>query len=72
MVLNMWNNPAGAGTTTSGGTESILVACKTYRDWAKAVKSISRPEMIVPESSHAAFWKARPDSERVDLLDQAS
>lgn len=58
MVLNMYGNPSGAGTTTSGGTESILLACKTYRDWARAVKGITRPEMIVPESAHAAFWKA--------------
>ncbi|CAF3720647.1 unnamed protein product [Rotaria socialis] len=32
------------GTMTSGGTESILMACKTYRDLAIA-KGISKPEM---------------------------
>ena len=45
MCLHMYNNPAGAGATTSGGTESILVAVKTHRDWAKAVKGITEPEM---------------------------
>ena len=45
MCLRMYNNPTGAGTTTSGGTESIVMACKTYRDWARAVKGISEPEM---------------------------
>ncbi|CAG8442483.1 13679_t:CDS:2 [Ambispora gerdemannii] len=59
MVLNMYNAPEGAcGTTTSGGTESILMACKAYRDLAKDVKKITKPEIIVPETVHAAFDKA--------------
>jgi glutamate/tyrosine decarboxylase-like PLP-dependent enzyme len=31
--------------TTSGGTESLLLAGKTYRDWAKDEKGIIKPEM---------------------------
>lgn len=54
--------PAGddaiCGTVSSGGTESILLAMKTYRDWARATKGITRPEMIIPVSAHAAFDKA--------------
>jgi len=46
------------GTVTSGGTESILLAMKTYRDWARATKKIARPEVIVPVTAHAAFDKA--------------
>ncbi len=46
------------GTVTSGGTESILLAMKTYRDWARAEKGIAEPEMIVPTTAHAAFDKA--------------
>lgn len=46
------------GTVTSGGTESILLAMKTYRDHARAAKGITAPEMIVPVSAHAAFDKA--------------
>lgn len=46
------------GTVTSGGTESILLAMRTYRDWARAEKGITRPEMILPVSAHAAFDKA--------------
>jgi glutamate/tyrosine decarboxylase-like PLP-dependent enzyme len=46
------------GTVTSGGTESILLAMKTYRDWAKETKGISEPEIIVPKTAHAAFTKA--------------
>jgi sphinganine-1-phosphate aldolase len=57
MCLRLYNNPNGAGTTTSGGTESIVMAVKTYRDWARAVKGITEPEMIVPSSGHAAFDK---------------
>ncbi|PAV18522.1 PLP-dependent transferase [Pyrrhoderma noxium] len=58
MCLRMYNNPDGAGTTTSGGTESIIMAVKTHRDWARATKGITEPEMVVPESAHAAFDKA--------------
>lgn len=46
------------GTVSSGGTESILLAMKTYRDWAREKKGITAPEMIVPVSAHAAFDKA--------------
>ncbi|RPD57568.1 PLP-dependent transferase [Lentinus tigrinus ALCF2SS1-7] len=57
MVLKMYNNPGGAGCTTSGGTESIVMAVKTYRDWARATKGITEPEMVIPISAHAAFDK---------------
>jgi glutamate/tyrosine decarboxylase-like PLP-dependent enzyme len=46
------------GVVSSGGTESILLAMKTYRDWARDQKKITRPEMIVPVTAHAAFDKA--------------
>lgn len=46
------------GTVTSGGTESILLAMKTYRDQARARRSITRPEMVAPVTAHAAFDKA--------------
>jgi len=46
------------GTVSSGGTESILPAMRTYRDRAAAERGISDPEMIVPLSAHAAFDKA--------------
>ncbi len=46
------------GVVSSGGTESILLAMKTYRDWARDMKGISKPEMIVPTTAHAAFDKA--------------
>lgn len=47
------------GSLTSGGSESILMAVKTYRDEARALKpEITQPEMIAPVSCHAAFEKA--------------
>ena len=46
------------GVVSSGGTESILLAMKTYRDRAKDRDGITRPEMIVPITAHAAFDKA--------------
>ncbi|KAM6442247.1 sphingosine-1-phosphate lyase 1 [Liasis olivaceus] len=49
--------PNSCGTMTSGGTESILMACKAYRELAYE-KGIKYPEMLVPESAHAAFDKA--------------
>lgn len=46
------------GTLSSGGTDSILLAMKTYRDWARAEKEIAEPEIIAPVTAHAAFDKA--------------
>lgn len=46
------------GCVTSGGTESIVLACKAYRDYARDVKGIENPNMVVPITAHAAFDKA--------------
>jgi glutamate/tyrosine decarboxylase-like PLP-dependent enzyme len=46
------------GVVSSGGTESILLAMKAYRDRARAVRRVRRPEMIVPSTAHVAFDKA--------------
>ena len=46
------------GTLTSGGTESILLACKSYRDRAQHLYNITSPEIIAPTTIHAAFEKA--------------
>ena len=50
--------PTVCGTVTSGGTESILLAMRTYRDRARAERGIADPEIVVPVSAHAAFDKA--------------
>lgn len=46
------------GSTTSGGTESNMMAIYTYRQWGLEVKNITKPEIIVPETAHASFYKA--------------
>lgn len=47
------------GNMTSGGTESILMAVKTARDWARVNHpQISEPEMVLPVTAHPAFIKA--------------
>jgi sphinganine-1-phosphate aldolase len=46
------------GSVTSGGSESILLAMKTHRDYFRDKRGITAPEMVVPISAHAAFHKA--------------
>ncbi|KAF3911527.1 hypothetical protein ABW20_dc0108757 [Dactylellina cionopaga] len=59
MVLSMFNAPpGGAGVTTSGGTESILMACLSARNKAYVEKGVTEPEIIIPKTAHAAFDKA--------------
>ena len=47
-----------AGTMTSGGTESLLLAVKTARDYARAKRGITAPEIILPTTAHPALDKA--------------
>lgn len=58
MTARMLNGPTAVGTVTSGGTESILLAMKAYRDQARQDRGIGRPEMVLPVTAHAAFLKA--------------
>ncbi len=46
------------GNMTSGGTESILMAVKTAREWGRAERGIRAPQMVLPTSAHPAFEKA--------------
>lgn len=47
------------GNFTSGGTESILLAVKTARDYARAHRPhITKPKMVLPRTAHCAFHKA--------------
>ena len=46
MVLNMYNAPASAaGAATSGGTESIIMACLAARNKAYDERGVTEPEM---------------------------
>jgi glutamate/tyrosine decarboxylase-like PLP-dependent enzyme len=52
MVLAMFNAPVGgAGVTTSGGTESILMACLSARQKGYAGRGVTEPEMYVSWSN---------------------
>ena len=47
------------GNFTSGGTESLILAVKTARDYARATRPhIKEPEMVLPITAHASFYKA--------------
>jgi sphinganine-1-phosphate aldolase len=47
------------GAITSGGTESILMAVKAARDWARTNRpGIKHPELVAPATIHPAFNKA--------------
>ncbi len=46
------------GVLTSGGTESCLMAVKTYRDMARDQRRIRKPEMILATTAHVAWFKA--------------
>lgn len=63
MTANMLSDHQAAdmhicGSVTSGGTEGILMAMKSYRDRARAEKGIRKPEILAPITAHTAFNKA--------------
>src|SRR6202142_4335392 len=65
-VVAMTANMLGASQTTdpicgsisSGGTESILLAMKSYRDRARDIKGITHPNIVAATTAHPAFDKA--------------
>ena len=57
-MIDLFNgNTDTCGVFTSGGTESILMACKTYRDLARK-QGIKNPEILASTTVHCAFNKA--------------
>lgn len=59
MVLNLFHAPPeGCGTTTSGGTESLLLTCLAARAKAFRERGVTEPEILAPNTIHAAFDKA--------------
>lgn len=52
------DDAAVCGTLSSGGTESIMLAMKTYRDHGRAVRGIRHGNIVAPASAHPAFDKA--------------
>ena len=60
MGLDLLHGPDGStGAMTSGGTDSITMAMKTARDFARANgKARARANIVLPQSAHLAFDKA--------------
>ncbi|XGW27072.1 hypothetical protein V3C99_007569 [Haemonchus contortus] len=58
MVLSLYNAPPeSSGSLTTGGTESIIMACIAYRNRAMQ-KGVENPVIVCSETAHAAFDKA--------------
>ncbi|PIO61270.1 pyridoxal-dependent decarboxylase domain protein, partial [Teladorsagia circumcincta] len=58
MVLNLYNAPSeSSGSLTTGGTESIIMACIAYRNRAMQM-GVENPVIVCSETAHAAFDKA--------------
>lgn len=60
MGLSLLHAPEGAaGNITSGGTDSITMAMKAARDFARKEKGVQGPlNIVLPRSAHPAFDKA--------------
>ena len=58
MVNHLNGGEDACGTFTSGGTESIILALKSARDYSRKHKpEIKEPEVILPLTAHAAHLK---------------
>lgn len=59
VTADLLHGTEAAGTMTSGGTESICMAMKAAREWARAERpGTAEPEVVVPVTVHPAFHKA--------------
>merc|ERR1711916_390426 len=56
-VAMMNGGPDACGTMTSGGTESLVMAVKAYREHALKTRGITAPEMVIPITAHPALNK---------------
>ncbi len=59
MGLGLLHGPEGStGAITSGGTDSITMAMKTARDYARSKGHSGPANIVLPQSAHLAFDKA--------------
>ncbi len=58
-IVAEWLNAGseGAGFMTTGGTESLLMAVKAARERGRKERNITRPNVVLPTTAHAAFEK---------------
>lgn len=77
MGLDLLHGPEGStGAITSGGTDSITMAMKTARDYARSKGHSGPANIVLPQSAHLAFDKAAHlmdiEVRRVALKDDGS
>lgn len=59
MTANLLHGDSNVvGSLNSGGSESIMVAMKGYRDRSLKMYGITKPEVLICDSTHPAFVKA--------------
>lgn len=59
MTANLFHGGADVcGAMTTGGTESLIMACKAYRDFAAYERGVHRPNIVMPVTAHSGFDKA--------------
>ena len=59
IIANLYHGDSKTcGLISSGGTESILLACLAYREKARIERGVTKPNMVMSNSAHAAFNKA--------------
>jgi glutamate/tyrosine decarboxylase-like PLP-dependent enzyme len=58
MACQLLGTEPDAGSLSSGGTESILLAVQVARDHARKVRGIAEPQLLTPSTAHPAFAKA--------------
>jgi sphinganine-1-phosphate aldolase len=53
IISNLLDNNIACGTITNGGTESLFLAVKTYRDMNKS----KQPNLVIPDTFHCSIDK---------------
>ncbi len=57
-TATLMGDPEAYGVITDGGTGSIQEAVKAYARHGREKLGIAKPRIIIPETAHAAFYKA--------------
>ncbi|KRX02515.1 Pyridoxal phosphate-dependent transferase [Pseudocohnilembus persalinus] len=58
MTCALYNLQGDYGITTTGGSESIMLGILAARNYFGQKKKITKPNIIIPTSAHAAHYKA--------------
>lgn len=59
MIMNLFHPHENcSGLATTGGSESILLGILAHKRYYARYKGVTKPEVIISETAHAAFYKA--------------